>query len=40
MIKTFTMRWEGHLARMEAVECIYDIGGKATSKDTTKKTKT
>jgi hypothetical protein len=39
MIKSRTMRWAGHVARMGEEERIYAIGGKAGWK-TTRKTKT
>jgi hypothetical protein len=39
MIKTRRMRWAGHVTRMGEEECIYDIGGKARMKETTRKTK-
>jgi hypothetical protein len=32
--------WAGHVARRGEEECIYDIGGKARRKETTRKTKT
>jgi hypothetical protein len=41
MIKSRRMRWTGHVARMGGDEkCIYDIGGEARRKETTRKTKT
>jgi hypothetical protein len=36
MIKSRRMRWAGHVE----AECIYDIGGEARRKKTTRKTKT
>jgi hypothetical protein len=39
MIKSRRMRWEGHVVRMGEEECIYDIGGNARRKETTRKTK-
>jgi hypothetical protein len=41
MIKSRRMRWARHAARMGGEEeCTYDIGGKASRKETTGKTKT
>jgi hypothetical protein len=41
VIKSRRMRWAGHVARMGAEEeCIQNIGGKASRKETTRKTKT
>jgi hypothetical protein len=40
MIKSRRMRIADHAARMGEEECIYDIGGKARRKETTRKTKT
>jgi hypothetical protein len=41
MIKSRRMRLAGHVTRMgEKEKCIYDIGEKARSKETTRKTKT
>jgi hypothetical protein len=40
MIRSRRGMWEGHVARMgEKRKCVYDIGGKATRKETTRKTK-
>jgi hypothetical protein len=36
MIKSMKMRQAGHVARM-GEECIYDFGGKARRKETTRK---
>jgi hypothetical protein len=36
-IKSRRMRWAGHVVQME---CIYDIGGKARKKETTRTTNT
>jgi hypothetical protein len=40
MIKSRRMRWVRYVARMGEEECVYDIGGKARKKETTRKTKT
>jgi hypothetical protein len=40
MIKLRRMRWVCHVARMGEEECIWDIGGKARRKESTKKIKT
>jgi hypothetical protein len=41
MIMSRRMGWAGHVAQMGGgEECIYDIGGKARRKETTRKTKT
>jgi hypothetical protein len=41
MIKSMRMKWAGHVARMGGEEeCIWDIGGKARKKQTTRKNKT
>jgi hypothetical protein len=40
MIKSRRMRWMGHVAQMEKKKCIWNIGGKARRKETTRKTKT
>jgi hypothetical protein len=38
IIKSRRVRWAGHVARMGEKERIYDYGGKAGRKDTTRKT--
>jgi hypothetical protein len=41
MLKFRKMSWGGHVARMGTEKkCIWDIGGKARRKGTTKKTRT
>jgi hypothetical protein len=37
MIKSRRMRWAGNVARMERRRRMYDIGGKTTVKETTRK---
>jgi hypothetical protein len=39
-VKSRRMRWAGHAARTGEEECIWDIGGKARRKETTRKNKT
>jgi hypothetical protein len=39
-IKSRRMRWAGDVARMGEEDCVKDIGGKARSKETSRKTKT
>jgi hypothetical protein len=39
IIKSRRMRWAGHVTRMrEEEECIWNFGGKAGRKETTRKT--
>jgi hypothetical protein len=38
MIKSRRMRWARHVEGMGDEECIYDIGGRARRKETTRKT--
>jgi hypothetical protein len=41
MIKSRRMKWVGHVARFGVEdECIWEIGGKARRKETTRKSKT
>jgi hypothetical protein len=40
MIKSWRVRWAGHVARMGEKRNAYVIGGKARGKETTRKTKT
>jgi hypothetical protein len=40
IIKSRWMRWAGHVARMGNKRNVLIIGGKARSKETTRKTKT
>jgi hypothetical protein len=37
IIKSRSMRWAGHVARMREEECIQDIGEKARRKETIRK---
>jgi hypothetical protein len=39
MIKSRKVRWAGHVALMGRRRMLYDIGGKARKKETTRKTK-
>jgi hypothetical protein len=39
MIKSRRMRSAGHIAQIEEEECMWDIGGKARRKETTRKIK-
>jgi hypothetical protein len=39
MMKSTRIRWEGYVARIgREGECIYDIGGEARRKETSRKT--
>jgi hypothetical protein len=40
MIKSRRIRVAGHVERWGEEECVWDIGGKARRKETTRKTKT
>jgi hypothetical protein len=40
IMKSRTVRWAGHVARMVEEERLWDVGGKARGKEATRKTKT